>query len=129
MSNKHAKGKIPKAVDSSCFEQKPHARLSCGIKQKEDRKQNHRQTFTSSAVCVVFITDNNVVSGGFCETQKNKLMCISYTFSCWNANKYLLCYSWWKQGTRWRCVSRLKQIERKCFISITLVASHTVQRG
>jgi len=38
----------------------------------KDRRTESKttDTFTSSAVCVVFITDNNVVSGGFCETQK-----------------------------------------------------------
>jgi len=30
--------KIPKAVVSSCFKQKPHARLSCGIKQSKKEK-------------------------------------------------------------------------------------------
>lgn len=42
-------------------------------KGKTEGSQKAKSTFTSSPVCVVFITDNNVVSGGFCETQ-NKLM-------------------------------------------------------
>ncbi len=55
-------------------------------KEIEARKLNHRQTLTSSPVCVVFSTDINVVSGGFCKTH-NISSCVAYAVNCWNEHR------------------------------------------